>query len=247
LVLDTKLIHQKLLSPFIKSVDLFEQLFNIGISEKIKISTCHFDVESFDSQLFQYYDISIPASIALAVTKRQAEFLAGRLMARQALALIGHEGFTVAIGDDRTPIWPNGIIGSISHSNQIALCITANQHEFSYIGCDVEPFITIQTQKEICDTIINHAEKRLIQNSPLGQKIAFTLAFSAKESLFKALYTTVKRYFDFSAAHIYDINPGNQTFKLKLVESLTDTLVKDTIFDGTYILNQTYITTFIIL
>ncbi len=234
------------LMQFIENEHALEELFTLRLSGKIKISACQFFIENFNSQFFQQYDLLLPDSISRAVIKRQGEFFAGRLMARKALALLGIESHNVAIGDDRTPVWPNNISGSISHNNQIALCIVANKDQFNYVGCDVESFITIKTQTEISDTIITPAEEYLIRRCPLGQQVTFTLVFSAKESLFKALYPSVKKYFDFSAANIYEINPKTQTFKLKLAETLTDTLIKNTVFEGFYILNHTYITTFII-
>jgi enterobactin synthetase component D len=44
--------------------------------------------------------------------------------------------------------------------------------------------------------------------------IATTLIFSAKESLFKALYPTVKSYFGFEHARVHDIGEGYVSLKL---------------------------------
>src|SRR5437763_335927 len=57
------------------------------------------------------------ACIARAVPKRRAEFATGRVCARQALERLG-----VAVGPllphpDRSPAWPPGIVGSISHTD----------------------------------------------------------------------------------------------------------------------------------
>ncbi|MBF4190154.1 4'-phosphopantetheinyl transferase superfamily protein, partial [Serratia ureilytica] len=59
----------------------------------------------------------------------------------------------------------------------------------------------------------------------LGETLPFnellTLTFSAKESLFKALYPQVRRYFDFLDARMVAVDAQRQTFELALLTTLT--------------------------
>ena len=48
-----------------------------------------------------------------------------------------------------------------------------------------------------------------------------TLTFSAKESLFKALYPQVRCYFDFLDARMVAVDMQRQTFVLALLKTLT--------------------------
>ncbi|SUI55146.1 Uncharacterised protein [Serratia marcescens] len=48
-----------------------------------------------------------------------------------------------------------------------------------------------------------------------------TLTFSAKESLFKALYPQVRCYFDFLDARMVAVDTQRQTFVLALLKTLT--------------------------
>src|SRR3989338_11284500 len=51
------------------------------------------------------------------VAKRQAEYLAGRLCAREALQRLTGTATVQACGEDRAPQWPVGMVGSITHGS----------------------------------------------------------------------------------------------------------------------------------
>ena len=52
-----------------------------------------------------------------AVPKRRREFTAGRTAARRACARLGVWAGALPVAADRTPVWPEGVVGSISHSD----------------------------------------------------------------------------------------------------------------------------------
>lgn len=238
--------EQNILNRFIKKELQIAPIFEKLVSNKLKISAYFFDFRNFDIKLFRQFNIYMPNVIRQSVSKRQAEFLAGRIMAKQALTQLGIATTTIAIGDNRCPIWPSGVKASISHSHNIAICIAGASSVYSYIGCDVEAFITDEMQVDICDLIINESERLLIDSVNIERNIAFTLVFSAKESLFKALYPSVQGYFDFNVAQILTINSQNKTFEVVLLDSLTKNLLKGMIFKGSYALDDEFIITFII-
>lgn len=66
-----------------------------------------------------------------------------------------------------------------------------------YLGIDLEKKLSKECVIEIKSSIISLDEENLILKSKLSFEDAFTLIFSAKESLFKALYPSVRAYFDF--------------------------------------------------
>lgn len=66
-----------------------------------------------DAQL--QFSVSLPFELTSAVAKRRSEFLAGRLCAAHGLLSIGADP---EVGRaDNLPVWPNGISGSISHTD----------------------------------------------------------------------------------------------------------------------------------
>jgi 4'-phosphopantetheinyl transferase EntD len=74
---------------------------------------------------------------------------------------------------------------------------------------------------------------------------AFTLVFSAKESLFKALHPEVNFYFDFSAAELISLCNKTNQFELVLLQDLTSKLRKKRRFIGTFSFDETQVITLI--
>ena len=138
----------------------------------------------FDPATFQPEDLFwLPyhASLTGWGRKRQAEHLAGRIAAAYALREVGEKRLP-AIGDQRQPLWPTPWFGSISHCGQRALAVIADRP----VGVDIERRFTPQLAAELESSIISSAEKTALLRSGLPFPLALTLAFSAKESGFKA-------------------------------------------------------------
>jgi enterobactin synthetase component D len=156
---------------------------------------CHFNIDVYRDDLFNEFNILFPESIAKAVPKRKAEFLAGRIITREAMKIMGIPMVDIPIGINRAPHWPKGVAGSISHSNNQVFCLLSNKK--NGIGIDYEKFIPAENAADIQHSIVNKKEVSLFSEITLDFNKALTLAFSAKESLFKALYFSVGKYFDF--------------------------------------------------
>lgn len=158
--------------------------------------------------------------LANAVTKRRAEHLAGRIAACEALSRHGVEDYIPGIGLHREPCWPPGFIGSITHTEHTALAVVIPHcHDgLCGIGIDCETMMDEHSARELAGGIINATEYTLLKSVILPFPEALTLAFCAKESLFKALYRHVGRYFDFSAAEVTRID--GRKLELTLVSQL---------------------------
>ena len=72
-----------------------------------------------------------------AVNKRQREFAAGRAAAHTAMANLGVPPQAILNGDDRAPIWPEGLTGSITHTRGCAIAIVARNSDVRALGIDV--------------------------------------------------------------------------------------------------------------
>jgi enterobactin synthetase component D len=180
------------------------------------IYRCGFDVAGFDASAAAA-GMLFPANIARAVTKRQAEFTAGRLAARMCLAKNDIHRFDLVNGADRAPIWPDGLVGSITHTHNVALCTVLPAAVAQGIGLDIEPPIDAVRSGAIRRIVVTAAEWDLVQ-AAFPPNLALTFAFSAKESLFKALYPQVRRFLDFSAARITHIDMADHSFSIALNE-----------------------------
>lgn len=173
----------------------------------------------FDASTLEPHDLLwLPhhSRLSHASKKRQVEHLAGRIAAHEALRFHGVTDFVPGIGLHREPCWPPGFTGSITHSGNVALAtVVADDHLLRVgLGIDYEEIIAPTVAWDIYDGIIESAERELLAASPLPFNYALTLVFSAKESLFKALFRHVGRYFDFSAASICKIEQKHMIMTL---------------------------------
>jgi enterobactin synthetase component D len=154
------------------------------------------------------------AQLANAGRKRKTEHLAGRIAAVSALK---SQGITTVpgIGINGEPLWPNGISGSITHSGKVAMAIVS---ENSLTGIDCEAILDENEAIEIKEGVIDSVENTLLQNSELPFSVALTLTFSAKESLFKALFPRVNAFMGFETARVTSLS--DQTLQLTLRQPL---------------------------
>jgi len=135
--------------------------------------------------------------------KRRVEFAAARRCARRALAELGITNFPLLAGPDRAPIWPEQVVGSITHTDGVAsgYCgvAVASRRLAAGLGIDAEPRQPLPA--ELWPRILDGEEKRAALASDEPGECA-RLIFSAKEATYKAVYPTLKRFLDFPDVHI---------------------------------------------
>ena len=118
---------------------------------------------------------------------RLREYIAGRTAARRALReLRGHSHAAVLRNEDRTPAWPPGVCGSISHSRHYAICVVARLDNYRAVGVDIEE--DSRLKETLWKSVMTGKEQAFLSNLPsqLGQ-LAATLRFSVKEAYYKCL------------------------------------------------------------
>lgn len=186
-----------------------------------------FDIEKFSMEAFVTAGIACPPAVARSVHKRQAEFYFGRLAARQALDALGISAAEVGIGASRQPLWPVGVIGSISHTHTYAAAVVLPHGKCSGIGIDLEHIAGPDAAAALSATTVSAEELDYLEAlaGVLPLNTLLTTVFSAKESLFKAAFNVVGRYFDFSAAHVILVDPQQGIIRLRLTETLCDAFV----------------------
>ncbi|MGK2888670.1 MAG: 4'-phosphopantetheinyl transferase family protein [Candidatus Malihini olakiniferum] len=209
---------------------------------------CCFNPEAYHDTLYHRIDVPLSTELARSVPKRRAEFLAGRYLARYVLEKIGINQFTLLIGQDRSPVWPENLCGSLSHNKDSVLCAIHRRSEvFSGVGVDVETLMNDDRADSLWPSIIDDEEHQWLQGVDMPFSQALTLSFSAKESLFKAIYPTVQHYFDFLDAQITMLNQTQQIFELQLQTTLTSEFPAGRRFKGVYRMMTDKVTTFLCL
>jgi len=190
------------------------------LPDTVLLSTC-FDPKQLLGDDFQRSAIEPPPSIQRSVAKRQAEFLAGRVCARAALQQLEGSSVIPAIGEDRAPVWPAHICGSITHSTGRAAAIVANKQHWRGLGMDLENLLDSERAERLAGEILTPAEL-LRMTAAAREELALlvTLTFSVKESLFKALYPIVQKRFYFEHAEVLEWTEQGQV-RLRLLTDLS--------------------------
>lgn len=214
------------------------------------LGICQFSLAHYQDADFSRTGIMQPKEMALAVNKRKAEYLAGRYLVRWLLQKAGLPDMPVGIAHDRTPCWPVGVTGSISHSNDTAICAISYRQSVSATGIDVETIMPQPTATNLVPLIISEVELRFllsVNSRPASMTfpLLLTLVFSAKESLFKALFPLVRIYFDFLDASVVNLDQQNQQFSIKLERTLNTQFTNDQVFNGQYYYSKDKVTTLI--
>jgi enterobactin synthetase component D len=192
----------------------------IVLPDTVLIST-QFDPAQLLGDDFQRSDVLAPPSIQRSVAKRQAEFLAGRICARAALQQLQGNGAVPAIGEDRAPVWPAPICGSITHSSGRAAAIVANKQHWRGLGMDLENLLSDDRAARLTGEILTPAEmQRMAAGSQDLRALWVTLTFSVKESLFKALYPIVQQRFYFEHAEVLEWTEAGAV-RLRLLTDLS--------------------------
>lgn len=167
---------------------------------------------SFDPATFTDADLLwLPhhAELSHAGRKRKADHLAGRIAAAYAL----NERTIPGIGPSGEPLWPDGMSGSITHSGMQAMAVVIRERQ-ALIGIDCEAILPENEAREIKDGIIDAQEEPVLSHSGYPFPLALTLVFSAKESLFKALFPRVQAYMGFDSARVNKLDDKTLTLAL---------------------------------
>jgi 4'-phosphopantetheinyl transferase EntD len=138
------------------------------------------------------------ALVARAVESRRREFSTGRRLARRLLADRGIAPGPILRDDDRLPIWPIPITGSISHSREFAVVAICEAAACFGVGVDVEPDEPVKPgiERHVCTAAERHwLDGFDLDEAERGRRVK--LVFSAKEAVYKAFYPRVRVFWGF--------------------------------------------------
>jgi 4'-phosphopantetheinyl transferase EntD len=137
----------------------------------------------------------LPAEAPLvwrAVPKRRREFATGRALARAALRDLGLPAAhttPILAGPRRQPLWPPGVVGSITHTDGYCAAAVAWSRDLTALGIDAEPHQPLD--EPVAALVCGPAERRWCAEAGVGTAAAgrrARLLFSIKESVFKAVW-----------------------------------------------------------
>lgn len=147
-------------------------------------------VIAFETRDFHHSPLLWPEewpAVRNAVPKRVEEFAAGRACARRALGELGYPPAALLRGADRVPVWPKGIVGSITHTDGYCGAAVARSDAFVGLGIDVERIgrVDEEIERQVCTP--GECAGLAAFDSVRRAEVA-TILFSAKEAFFKCQY-----------------------------------------------------------
>jgi 4'-phosphopantetheinyl transferase EntD len=144
--------------------------------------------------------------VADSVASRQVDFATGRLLARRLLRELGLPDRAIVSDADRVPIWPAGIVGSISHTDDACLVAVSDDRSLHGVGVDVE--VDAPRSQRFFERITTPAERGRIGPGIDGTRLA-TRIFSIKEAVYKACYPTTREFWGFRDVEVeFDASSG---------------------------------------
>ena len=134
-----------------------------------------------------------------AIERRRVLFALGRAVAHDGLRELGVADAPIARGTGGEPLWPEEVVGAISHSNELAVAVVGRRRDYVGLGVDVE---------ELARGPSARAARLLCRPSEIGwvdlesgtERLA--MLFSAKEAIFKALYPIEHVWLGFTDAEL---------------------------------------------
>jgi 4'-phosphopantetheinyl transferase EntD len=146
--------------------------------------------------------------VARAGDRRRRDFALGRACARAALARHGIEDAVVGRADSGAPVWPPGMVGSITHTHGFAAALVGRDGAFRALGIDAER--TGGMSEALAPRLFTTGERELLGAwTDADRRRMATVLFSAKEACYKLLHPLTGWRLDFRRL---EIAPGDGVF-----------------------------------
>jgi 4'-phosphopantetheinyl transferase EntD len=153
--------------------------------------------------------------IAEAVAKRRAEFAAVRRCARRARGELGFPPVPILPGEQREPLWPAGVVGSMTHCAGYCAAAVAKAGEVVALGIDAEEHAPLPEGVLGLISLESERERLAGLRARAGGVHWDRVLFSAKESVYKAWFPITHRWLGFEQAEVR-LRPDG-TFEARLL------------------------------
>jgi len=163
------------------------------------------------------------------------QYRAGRFCAGEALRQLD----AVRWGDSSVgrsprgaPVWPTGVVGSITHTDGFASAAVARRDQLRGLGIDAEGIVSLEQQRNVSHLVSWPSELAHAAEAGLDRQQSLTLVFSAKEAVFKCLYPLIGSMFYYHDVRIVGVDAGVRSFRARIARTLSPEFQVDTLMDG---------------
>lgn len=128
-----------------------------------------------------------------AIRSRQEDYSAGRHCARLGLQVLGERMVPILTGAGGEPIWPQGVVGSITHCHGYRAAAVTRCRDYASIGIDAELINPMYPSVQRLVAVPAELSAAAVVS---GEAAGITL-FSVKEAIFKSLFALSRPTLDF--------------------------------------------------
>ncbi len=182
------------------------------------------------------------ALVAGAAERRRREFQVGRTCARRALRGLGLNEVAILMGPQREPIWPSGVVGSLTHCGEYCAAAVARSSEVSSLGIDAE--LVAALSPSMIQLVCREGERRQVDALPGDHWL--TLIFSAKEAVYKAWYPMTHLWLDYQDVEL-TIDPKRGRFQAAILAGLPHGVIPRNPLPGRFALSGNIVLTAVAL
>ncbi|MFI7210020.1 4'-phosphopantetheinyl transferase [Micromonospora maritima] len=181
--------------------------------------------------------------VARAVDGRRREFVTARRCAREALARLGYAPAPIRPGPRREPLWPAGVVGSITHCAGYRAAAVAPGVTLAGLGIDAEPHEPLPDG--VAGAVTAAGEPEHLGGLRLAHPTVHwdRLLFSAKESVYKAWYPLTGRWLGFEDAELTIDPAGRFTARIRIDGVRTDGGPPLRVLDGRWLVARGLVVT----
>lgn len=163
-------------------------------------------------------DGTCPADLAMLQVDglppaRHLAHLGGRLCARAALHDLTGRGDSVGRTEAGVPVWPIGVVGSISHNETITACAVADECHVELMWIDLDQVVDGAAAGDIASVCLTVCGRDELAASRCRAEDA-PPRFCAKGAYYKAVHPRIGRFVEFEEAEVRATNWPNGRFEI---------------------------------
>jgi 4'-phosphopantetheinyl transferase EntD len=174
------------------------------------VTVVHLKGDDHEAELLPAEADALPA----VSPRRRREFALARTCARRALATLGVPAVPILTGPEREPLWPPGVVGSITHCSGYCAAALALKGEVASLGIDAE--LHDELPRGVLGMVTRGQEREWLLDLPDTGVCWDRLLFSAKESIYKAWFPLSRSWLGFADV-LMSIDPRTASFRGRLL------------------------------
>lgn len=140
--------------------------------------------------------------IDFAVESRRIDFAAARACAREAMTRLGVPPGPVVRGGRGMPVWPTGVVGTLTHTDGLRAAALASTETVRSLGLDVEPHGPLPDGVLEAVSLPEEAAWVRAVRDEVPAVHWDRVLFTAKEATYKAWFPLTRRWLGFADARI---------------------------------------------